>query len=234
MNQTADRGSAGAGQAAQPEKPIAPFAEAIGHTRFVVLVGVIAVLVISAALFLFGAGLAVWTVWNAMQQAMQGQPSSTDLTVQFLEIVSTMLKAVVFYLIGVGFYSLFIAPLNLPVALGVETLNDLESKVVSVVVVIMAITFLEHFIQWQQPLELLQFGVAFALVTFALVFFQFHLHRAKEELMKNAPAVEERAQVELFSEGRERRDIKYEEYKEAIEGAQASDGQSRERERARD
>ena len=44
--------------------------------------------------------------------------------------------------IGVGLYSLFIAPLNLTVSLGVETLSDLESKVLSVVVVIMAVTFL--------------------------------------------------------------------------------------------
>jgi len=199
-----------------------------------VLVGVIAVLVIAAALFIFGAGLAVWSVWNAIQQTAQGQASTTDLTIQFLEIVSTMLKAVIFYLIGVGFYSLFIAPLNLPVALGVETLNDLESKVVSVVVVIMAITFLEHFIQWPQSSEILQFGAAFALVTVALVLFQFHLHRGKEDLLKGSPAVEERAHVELFSEGRERRDVDREAYKEAIERSEASDGRSAEREGARE
>ena len=202
---------------------MAPFAEAIGHTRFVVLVGVVAVLLIASALFVFGAGLAIWTIWNAVQQTLQGQPSTTDLTVQFLEIVSTMLKAVVFYLIGVGFYSLFIAPLNLPVALGVETLNDLESKVVSVVVVIMAITFLEHFIQWQQPLEVLQFGAAFALVSVVLVLFQFHAHHSKDELVKNSPAVEERAHVELFSEGRERRDVHHEDYAEAVAGSRGSD-----------
>ena len=52
-----------------------------------------------------------------------------ELTVEFLEIVSLMLKAVVFYLIGVGLWSLFVAPLNITVSLGVRTLSDLEAKV---------------------------------------------------------------------------------------------------------
>jgi uncharacterized membrane protein YqhA len=43
-------------------------------------------------------------------------------------------------------------------------LTDLGSKVLSVVVVIMGTTFLEHFIQWKKPLETLQFGTALTLV----------------------------------------------------------------------
>jgi uncharacterized membrane protein YqhA len=203
------------------EKPLAPFAEAVGHTRFVVLIGVVAVLLISAALFVVGAIQTVVSIWSAIQAATQGQSNTTDLTVQFLQVVSTVLKAVVFYLIGVGFYSLFIAPLNLPVALGVETLNDLEGKVASVIVVIMAITFLEHFIQWQQAAETMQFGIAFALVVGVLVLFQWNAHKEKEEMTRNVPALEERAQLELFSEGRERRNVSYEEHLRAAEDESA-------------
>ena len=206
-------------------EPFAPFAVVIGHTRFIVLLGVVGVLLVSAVLFLSGAGLAVTSAWSAIQSVLHGDAIGTDITVRFLEIVSTLLKAVVFYLIGVGFYSLFIAPLNLPVALGVKTLADLESKIISVIIVIMAITFLGHFIQWQQPVETLQFGIAFAVVVAVLVLFQFHAHFSREELTKNAPAIEERAQVELFSEGRERRNIEHEEYKEALEPAANADGQ---------
>ena len=181
----------------------------------------------AAALFILGAVLATRSVWHAFQSAFSGELGSTNLTVQFLEIVSVLLKAVVFYLIGVGFYSLFIAPLNLPATLGVETLNDLESKVVSVVVVIMAVTFLEHFIQWQSAPDMLQFGVAMALVIASLVLFQFHSQRAKEESVKNTPAVEEDAQRQLFAEGEERRDLSY---TIAQSGAEDSDEKS---ERAR-
>jgi uncharacterized membrane protein YqhA len=181
----------------------------VGHTRFIVLIGVAAVLLVAVSLFVLGAVLAAVTVWQAFQSVLTGEIGATNLTVQFLEIVSVLLKAVVFYLVGIGFYSLFIAPLNLPATLGVETLNDLESKVVSVVVVIMAVTFLEHFILWQNAPEMLQFGVAMALVTVALVLFQFHSQRAKEEAVKNTPAVEEDAQRQLFAEGEERRSLSY-------------------------
>jgi uncharacterized membrane protein YqhA len=223
--------TAGSARPADPsgqgdKKPAAPAAELIGHTRFIVLIGVVAVLVISATLFIFGAMQAATSVWGAIQGALQGRIDTTELTITFLEIISTMLKAVVFYIIGVGLYSLFIAPLNLPVALGVETLFDLEGKVASIIVVIMAITFLEHFIQWQQPTETLQFGIAFALAVAVLVLFQWNAHREKEALTRNSPAIEERAHLELFSEGRERRDVSYEEYRQALDSsARASEGE---------
>jgi uncharacterized membrane protein YqhA len=192
----------------EPASP-APFAETVGHTRFIVLIGVGAVLMVAASLFILGTATALSVVYRAFHSALAGNIASTDLTVEFLEIVSVFLKAVVFYIVGVGFYSLFIAPLNLPAALGVETLNDLESKIVSVVIVIMAVTFLEHFIVWQNAFDILQFGTAMSLVIAALVLFQFHSQKAKEEAMRNTPAVEEDAHRQLFAEGEERRNLNY-------------------------
>lgn len=170
----------------------------IGRTRFVVFLAVVAVLLIAISLFLLGTGLALISAWKAWAGVAHGELGSTDLTVEFLEIVSVMLKAVVFYLIGVGLYSLFLAPLNLAVALGVETLTDLENKVTSVVIVIMAVTFLEHFIRWEQPLEVLQFGAALALVALALVLFQYFNHYAKETQKTQRPDTQARAQRDLF------------------------------------
>lgn len=183
----------------------------IGRTRIVVLLAVLAVLLVAVSLFLLGTGLAMVSAWRAWVGAYHGQLGSTDLTVEFLEIVSIMLKAVVFYLIGVGLYSLFLAPLNLAVALGVETLTDLETKVISVVVVIMAVTFLEHFIRWERPLEILQFGGALALVALALILFQFYNHYAKETRKTQRPDAQARAQQELFHQDQEKHEVTREE-----------------------
>ena len=162
----------------------APLAELIGRTRYVVLVAVAGVLLIAMALFLLGAGLAVSSVWKAAGAALRGDIASTDLTVEFLEVVSMMMKAVIFFIIGVGLYSLFIAPLNVTTALGVETFNDLEIKIVNVIIVIMAVTFLEHFIVWQQPVETLLFGASLAIVVAALLAFTNHSHRARQDLQR--------------------------------------------------
>ncbi|MBC8078444.1 MAG: YqhA family protein [Chloroflexales bacterium] len=196
--------------AAQPARRVAPsgdiaspLSQSIGRSRYVVLLAVIAVLLVAISLFLLGALQALLSIWEAWAAVARGELNTTDMTVQFLEIVSTMLKAVVFYIIGVGLYSLFIAPLNLTISLGVETLNDLETKIVSVVIVILAVTFLEHFIAWEAPLDTLMFGAALALVVGTLVLFQQYNHRAKEGQVSQSPEVQARAQQRLFEQDEE-------------------------------
>ena len=137
----------------------------------------------------------------------RGDTGGTELVVETLAVIGVMLRAVVFYIIGVGLYSLFIAPLNLTVALGVESLIDLEEKVVSVVIVILAVTFLQHFIRWEQPFETLEFGLTMAGVVAALVLFQFNSLRAKEFANEHRPDRQAQAQKEMFQDKKEERDI---------------------------
>ncbi len=66
------------------------------------LLAVGAVLLIAMALFLFGTGVAVHKLWLTTRSLLDGQINATEVTVEFLEVVSVMLKAVVFYLVGVG------------------------------------------------------------------------------------------------------------------------------------
>ena len=129
------------------DRPTAFLARWVGHTRYVVVLAVLAVLLVAVSLFLLGSWLAVVGVWHAFGDAVAGDLDATELTVEFLEVISAMLKAVIFYLVGVGLYSLFIGPLNLTTVLGVETLGDLERKVASLVNLILAFTALEHFIR---------------------------------------------------------------------------------------
>ena len=188
-------------------RPATPFSRIIGQSRFIVLLAVISVMLVAAALFLIGVLQAGVGVWNAAAAVSDLKFQAANLTLVFLEIVSTMLKAVVFYIIGVGLYSLFIAPLNLTVSLGIETLNDLEDKIVSVVIVILGVTFLEHFVRWEKPLETMQFGVALAVVVLSLVYFQRYSHRAKEDQQAKNPDVATRARKELFEEDKEQQVI---------------------------
>jgi uncharacterized membrane protein YqhA len=195
------------GRARHPS-PAAPLAEPIGKTRYIVLVAVVSVILVSVTLFVMGAGLAVKGIWHAASSLTRGEGATTTITVDLLEVVSVMLKAVVFYLIGVGFYSLFIAPLNLTAALGIRSFNDLEIKVVSVVIVIMAVTFLEHFIRWDQAVETLLYGLSLGVVVGALVFFQMHTHRAAREDEHDDALTRSEAQRELFHEDHEEREVR--------------------------
>ena len=184
---------------ARKSSPPAPLSRLIGQSRYIVLLAVLAVILVALSLFVLGALQAVTAVWHAWAALFGAQLDSTNLTVEFLEIVSVMLKAVVFYIIGLGLYSLFITPLNLTTALGVQTLNDLESKVVSVVIVIMAVTFLEHFIRWEKPEEILWYAGALALVVVPMVAFQVHSHMVKRDEQPVDATQQTRAQDELFN-----------------------------------
>jgi uncharacterized membrane protein YqhA len=182
-------------------------ARLIGRSRLIVLVAVFAVLLAAFSLFLLGAYLALQNVYFGWTGVVSGVVKSTDLTVRFLEIVTVMLKAVFFYLIGVGLFSLFISPLNLTVALGVETLNDLETKVISVVIVIMGVHFLEHFIQWQDPFATLQHAASLGIVVAALVFFKAFAAREAIETKRHRAEAVAQAKVEMFEHAHEKQDV---------------------------
>jgi uncharacterized membrane protein YqhA len=195
-------------QGKKPEsKPIDRFSQTIGHSRFIVLLAVAAVMLVAVSLFILGAIQAVISVWEAWQAIFEGDLQGTELLIEFLEIVSVMLKAVIFYIIGVGLYSLFVAPLNITVSLGVQTLTDLESKVISVVVVILGVTFLEHFVRWEDPLATMQFGLGMAAVVVSLVLFQRYSHIAIEEQKSHKPDEQALAQRHMFEHDKEKAEI---------------------------
>jgi uncharacterized membrane protein YqhA len=163
------------------------------------------VLLAAFSLFMLGAWTAIAIVWGAWQEVASGEVGTTELVVRFLEIVTVMLKAVFFYLIGVGLYSLFIAPLNVTVALGIETLNDLETKIISVVIVIMAVAFLERFIQHGPPMEVLQEAAALGIVVAALVLFKFFTTREGQEARLRRD--QDLARREMFERAHEQQDV---------------------------
>jgi uncharacterized membrane protein YqhA len=183
------------------------FSQIIGRSRFVVLLAVVAVMLVSISLFVLGTIQAVVGIWGAWAEVLRGEIHATHITVEFLEIVTTMLKAVVFHLIGVGLYSLFVSPLNITISMGIETLHDLESRVINVVVVILAVTFLEHFILWRDPGETLYFGAAAAVMIIALVIFERYSHKVKEASKTPKPVDQIRAQRTMFNEEEEKAEI---------------------------
>lgn len=197
-----------------PSKLVREIGRMLGRSRFVVLIAVAAVMLVALSLFLLGTAEAIIAVWKAWQKMFSGNLHAADLTVEFLEIVTVMMKAVVFYLIGVGLYSLFITPLNVTVALGVETLSDLEEKVINVIVVILSVTFLQHFIQWVKPLETLYYGASLAMVVVALMLFQHFRHRVIAEKKSENPNVQAKAQKEMFEENVEEHHVTEDEVKD--------------------
>jgi uncharacterized membrane protein YqhA len=69
------------------------------------------------------------------------------------------------YIIAVGLYELFIdSSLPMPGWLRINTLDDLEERLLSVVVVLLAVTFLGSAVTWDGSNGILALGAAIALV----------------------------------------------------------------------
>jgi uncharacterized membrane protein YqhA len=98
---------------------------------------------------------------------------TVKLTVlNLVEAVDLFLLGTAFYLIALGLYELFInANAPLPDWLVIHDLDDLKSKLLSVIIVVLAVQFLAQVLGWTGGWEILGFGTAIALVTLALAFF---------------------------------------------------------------
>jgi uncharacterized membrane protein YqhA len=79
---------------------------------------------------------------------------------------------------AIGFYELFIGDIRvggrdlLPGWLAMHDLNELKSRVVSMIVLVLAVTFAEEAVGSPDPLQLLEFGGGITAVIIALTVFQ--------------------------------------------------------------
>jgi uncharacterized membrane protein YqhA len=149
--------------------------------RVILLVAILPAFVAAAAVALFTLALAAQRTWEAGRSLAEGELSSTTLKTEFVGLVSLTLTSVVFYLVAMGLLSLFVAPGIRTRGLHVRSLADLEVKVMNVIVVVLATTFLERFTETADGAELLRLAAALALVVGAILGFQLALRGRIEQ-----------------------------------------------------
>jgi uncharacterized membrane protein YqhA len=66
-------------------------------------------------------------------------------------------------------YELFIDKVDLPNWMLAHNLHELKAKLSGVIILVMAVKFMEHFIEWEKPVDMLFFGVALAIVSVTLI-----------------------------------------------------------------
>lgn len=142
----------------------------LGPTRYVVLLGVIASLLIAVALFLAIVVRAALLVGNVMAH-IGDEKAVKAFAIGGIELADLCLIATAFYIIGVGLYELFIGEVRLPDWLVISSLDDLKSKLISLIVVVLGVSFLAQAATWDGTTNLLPFGLALAVVMVALSVF---------------------------------------------------------------
>lgn len=144
----------------------------LNRTPFFVLIAVAGSMLGSVALILYGGAEAVMTIVHFIEAPAIDSKGAKVLALAFIEIIDLFLLGTVFLIISLGLYSLFIdKDLRLPSWLVIQTLDDLKSKLLGVVVVVMAVLFLGQVVSWDGQRDLLGFGVAIGAVIIALTWF---------------------------------------------------------------
>ena len=93
-----------------------------------------------------------------------------------IEVIDLFLIGTVAYIAAIGIYKLFISTteIELPMRLKINSLKDLEDKILGVLVAALAVAFLGQAAGAETPEALLNYGGGIALVIAALAFFMRH------------------------------------------------------------
>jgi uncharacterized membrane protein YqhA len=157
----------------------------IGLTRFAVFVPALASIV--GALLLMAQGsiemIRVFVV------AVSNQVSLKETIVEVLTAVDAILLGTVLLVIGYGLYELFVdADIKVPAWLQVKDLDDLKSKLIGVVVAIIAVVFVGVFVDANRADEVLAYGVGAGALVLGLAVFAFTTKKESRPAKKSSPS----------------------------------------------
>ena len=118
-------------------------------------------------------------------QAISNELTLKESIVDVLTAVDAILLGTVLLVIGYGLYELFIdADLDVPTWLRVDDLDDLKSKLIGVVVAIIAVVFVGVFVDSNRADDVLSYGVGAGALVVGLAIFAYATQ--KEDLPSKA------------------------------------------------
>jgi len=142
----------------------------LGLTRYAVFVPALASIL--GALILMAQG-SIEMVRVALASFSNGSLLK-DTIVEVLTAVDAILLGTVLLVIGYGLYELFIDPeIEVPAWLRVRNLDDLKSKLIGVVVAIIAVVFVGVFVDSKRAADVISYGVGAGALVLGLAIFAY-------------------------------------------------------------
>ncbi len=107
-------------------------------------------------------------------ESVSDKTSLKDVIVDVLTAIDAILLGTVLLVIGFGLYELFIdTNIQVPAWLRVEDLDDLKSKLIGVVVAIIAVVFVGIFVDSNRASDVISYGVGAGALVVGLAIFAF-------------------------------------------------------------
>jgi uncharacterized membrane protein YqhA len=154
---------------------------ALNGSRYLVLAAVAGALLGAAALFVYGLVDVVVVIARTISSGEISTMGAKQLMLYFIEVFDLFLLGTVMLIMGLSLYELFMdSDLKLPARLEIRTFEDLKTNLVTVVIAVMAVTFLGQIVSWNGQTDVLGLGVAVALVIAALNVYLWIVKRGKK------------------------------------------------------
>ena len=143
----------------------------LSSSRYIILIAILCAFIAAVTLLVIAGIETVQIVINAFTERVDGK-SVKLLAISFIEIIDVLLLGTIFYITALGLYELFIdEQLPTPGWLQITDLDDLKSKLIGVIVVILAVVFLGQVVDWKGGMDILFLGLAIAVVILAITVF---------------------------------------------------------------
>ena len=150
----------------------------LGLTRYAVFVPAIASII--GAILLMGQGSL--EILKVVYSAVSSEYGLKETIVEVLTAVDAILLGTVLLVIGYGLYELFIdAEIEVPLWLRVRDLDDLKSKLIGVVVAILAVVFVGVFVDSNRSEDVISYGVGAGALVVGLAIFAFATKKSEKD-----------------------------------------------------
>ena len=141
----------------------------VASIRFFVVFAVLGAFLSAVMLYVYGTLAVAEIFWDTLTQRDVSVDGAKKLEVAFVILTDVFLLGTVLVVVALGLYQLFLQPdLPLPAWLRVRSLNQLSAQLIDVVAVLLGVTFLAIMVETNATENILEIGVAVAVVIAAL------------------------------------------------------------------
>lgn len=160
----------------------------VGGSRFSIAIAIAGISLSALTLMIFGFAVVVREIWRAFTEEDIDVETAKHLTIVFIEMTDLFLLAMVLQVVTVGMYQLFINP-NVPIPgwMRVESLSDLKSQLLNVIVVLLAVTFLATAVSWTSDRSIFYFGAAIGILILSLAVYSIAHYQTEHRPASSEP-----------------------------------------------
>jgi uncharacterized membrane protein YqhA len=141
----------------------------LASSRFFIAIAVLGAFISSVVLIIAGLIAVVRVTLDTIRHPWTDVADAKHLSVDFIQLIDVFLLGTVLYIIALGLYELFVdQDLPMPGWLRIRDFDDLKDKLIGVIIVLLAVTFLGSAVTWQGGKDILYYGAAIGLVIVSL------------------------------------------------------------------